>query len=102
MGAQNRMATWLPRPICGEPKGKRAPGLPRTQGLGGEPFDRRRASGQVVRRLGSGERRSLFGRIISSPQRDPAPDEISFDARELGAWDNILIEFLAEAGGDRR
>jgi phospholipid/cholesterol/gamma-HCH transport system permease protein len=44
--------------------------------------------------LASGVRSSaeLSRRLSATPH----PTKISFDARELGAWDNILIEFLAK------
>jgi hypothetical protein len=54
----------------------------------------RHVSDQTVRRVGPGERRSFPRRIIASAEWTPRPTKITFDAQDLTAWENILIEFL--------
>jgi phospholipid/cholesterol/gamma-HCH transport system permease protein len=60
----------------------------------GEPGDELRVRLFGEWELGSGARSSAeLSRRLS---QTPSPTRISFDARELGAWDSVLINFLSK------
>jgi len=51
-----------------------------------------RLFGQWVLASGARSAAELSGRLGETPR----PTKISFDAREVGAWDNVLIDFLSK------